>query len=66
MKQTITVEGMHCNACEKLITLVLEDEEILVNNISYKNGRVSIEYDNTKISLNKIKQIMEREGYKLK
>ena len=63
---TFNVKGMHCTACEKLITYALENEGVKMDNISFKKEIVSMTYDNNKISLQKIKEIITNEGYELK
>ena len=55
---------MHCKSCEMLISDELEDtkavEDILV---SFEKGIVSLKYNQNKISLEKIKDIIKEEGY---
>ena len=60
----LKVSGMHCKSCEMLISDELEDtkavEDILV---SFEKGIVSLKYNQNKISLEKIKDIIKEEGY---
>lgn len=42
-KSTITVEGMHCNACEKLVCTALEDRGATNVSASHETGIVEFE-----------------------
>lgn len=63
MKQTLTVNGMHCNACVMLITEALEDAGATNVSITLdpksKQGTVTLE---SKLSNENIKTIIENEG----
>ena len=64
--QVFAVKGMHCSAC--VMTLEgLEDELPGVRSVkvSLHNERAQIEYDESKISEDGIRQAFEREGYRL-
>lgn len=62
-KIKLTIEGMHCASCAKLIEMELKDK---VKNISvnYETGNTIIEFDNNKISEDEIKNIIIKAGYK--
>lgn len=65
-KQVFKVKGMHCSAC--VMTLEgLEDELPGVRSlkVSLHKERAEIEYDETKISEEAIRNAFEREGYRL-
>ncbi|MEM2918726.1 MAG: heavy metal-associated domain-containing protein [Candidatus Altiarchaeota archaeon] len=64
-KLKLNVEGMHCASCETLIKDVLSDENVKAS-VDSKKGEVIIEYDDSKINLDKIKSLIENEGYKVK
>ena len=67
MKQlNLKVEGMHCKSCEILITEELEDAGAKEVKASFSKGTVSATIDEKKITENKVKQIIEKEGYKVK
>tara|TARA_Y100000310_G_scaffold281513_1_gene302019 strand:- start:487 stop:684 length:198 start_codon:yes stop_codon:yes gene_type:complete len=57
------VGGMHCKSCEMLITDSLED--LGVKDISFNNNEVTLTFDDSKISLETIKKIIEKDGYKI-
>ena len=68
--KTITVQGMHCSACEKLIRMELDDAglESYVESVeieSDKNkGIFHIKEDTSEEQMEKIKQIINpMEGY---
>ena len=58
------VKGMHCNSCEFLIKDVLEEigVEAKANN---EKGEVNLKFDENKVSLSKIKQILKENKYEL-
>ncbi|MBL7052018.1 MAG: heavy-metal-associated domain-containing protein [Nanoarchaeota archaeon] len=57
------VGGMHCKSCEMLIKDSLED--LGVKDISFINNEITITFDESKISLETIKKVIEKEGYKV-
>jgi copper chaperone len=65
MIKTIHISGMHCPSCSMLITDVLKDKGVKAN-ISHETGKAEIEFDESKISEKKIKQLIETEGYEVK
>ena len=67
MKQlNLKVEGMHCKSCEILLTEELGEAGAKDINISFSKGTVQATIDEKKISEAKVKQIIEKEGYKVK
>ncbi|MBT3324286.1 heavy-metal-associated domain-containing protein [archaeon] len=56
------VGGMHCKSCEMLIKDSLE--ELGVKDISFEKEIITITFDETKISLEDIKKVIGKEGYK--
>ncbi|OGJ20262.1 hypothetical protein A3K73_08325 [Candidatus Pacearchaeota archaeon RBG_13_36_9] len=62
MKQTFSIEGMHCNSCCMLIENELKGK---VNSIkaSFKEGKAEIDFDPKKISEEEIKEKIEKLGY---
>jgi copper chaperone CopZ len=65
MKATITVEGMHCNACEMLITDALGDTPgVKSANVSLKEGKAVVEYDERQATETQLRKVIEDEGYK--
>ncbi len=64
MKQIINVSGMHCTGCEINIQLALEEKPgIKKVKADYKKGTVEIEFDENKIVLDEIKDIIKATGY---
>ncbi len=64
MKKTIlNILGMHCASCSKIIEIELKDK---VKNISvnHETGKAIIDFDEKKISLQQIKDIIKQLGYK--
>jgi copper chaperone CopZ len=53
---------MHCKSCEMLIRGELEEKDVKV---SFKGKELTVEFDENKISLNDIKEIIKKEGYKV-
>ncbi|MCB9362082.1 heavy-metal-associated domain-containing protein [Candidatus Woesearchaeota archaeon] len=65
-KITLNVKGMHCASCEMLIKDALEETQgINSANASEKEGKVVIDFDNTKISQTEIDQIISEEGFEV-
>lgn len=63
-KETIKISGMTCAACAKRIEKVVGRlDGILQASVNYATEKLSIEYDNQKISKDKIKESIEKIGY---
>ena len=61
MKTNLNIKGMHCKSCVKLIESEFEDK---VNSIKVEeNGKAVIYFDEKKITLQKIKDIIKELGY---
>ncbi|MBT3940846.1 heavy-metal-associated domain-containing protein [Candidatus Woesearchaeota archaeon] len=60
----ITTKGMHCNSCEMLVKDALE-ELAGVNKVeaSHETGAIYIDFNDTKISKEKILDVIKEEGY---
>ena len=52
-KVKLKVGGMHCKSCETLIQDVLSDVNVKAN-ADHKTGEVKVEYDESKISVEKV------------
>ena len=62
----IKTKGMHCESCEKLIIMALEDlAGIKKVDASFKTGIVNVVYDETKINEADIVKAIKSEGYKI-
>ena len=58
------VKGMHCASCEFLIKDVLEEIGIEAK-ANHEKGEVNLKFDENKVSLSKIKQILKENKYEL-
>lgn len=56
---------MHCTSCERLISGALSDVGVKNSGIDFKKGIAIVEFDENKISLEKIKAVIAKEGYKV-
>lgn len=62
----LEVKGMHCSSCEMLIKDVIEDEKGVSScNPSMAKNSVEIEFDENEIQIEKLKELIEKEGYKV-
>ena len=67
MNIKIKTTGMHCPSCEMLVQDSLEDEHgISKAEADYKSGVININFDDAKINIQSIKQIIKKEGYEIK
>ena len=61
MKTNLNIKGMHCKSCVQLVEGELKGK---VNSIKVEeNGKASIDFDEKKISLQKIKDTIKELGY---
>lgn len=64
MKKIIKVKGMHCHGCEMLIKLSLQElEGVKEVDASYQQGEVEVEYDEGRVDLKKILEVIKENGY---
>jgi copper chaperone CopZ len=62
----LKIKGMHCKSCALMIKDVLEDETAVESaKVSDKEGAAKIAFDETKITEDKIKSIIKKEGYEV-
>ncbi|MBT3836068.1 heavy-metal-associated domain-containing protein [Candidatus Woesearchaeota archaeon] len=61
MKQTLKIKGMHCKSCKMLLEDALEDINVKVD-VNYDLGTAEVEFDESKTSLEKIKETIKAEG----
>lgn len=65
-KVVIQIQGMHCTSCAFDIDGELEDTDgVKESNTHYAKSKTEVEYDPKKISLQEIKEIIEKIGYKV-
>lgn len=65
MEKTFNITGMHCHACEMLIKESLIQAGAKVVNVSYKDGTVSVLFDETRLKEKQIKKVIEKLKYKV-
>ena len=63
MKTTLNIKGMHCGSCSKIIEMELSDKVKSIS-VNHETGKASIDFDDKKISLQQIKDIIKQTGYK--
>lgn len=61
--ENITIEGMHCAACEKNIARALAKEGITVTKIAHNTGKATVTHDG--ISKETMRQALRARGYDL-
>ena len=65
-KKIINVKGMHCKSCEILIKEELEEiDGVKTVNPDHSKETIILEFDGTNNTLNKIKNKIKKEGYKI-
>jgi copper chaperone len=66
MKSEIQVTGLHCSGCEMVVTEALEEMDgVMVAKASHETGTVDVEFDDTKVTLDAIKSVIEEQGYRV-
>lgn len=64
-KIEIKTKGMHCPSCETLVVDELQETDgVSKAEADFKTGTVSVEFDESKLDVKKIKLMIEKEGYK--
>jgi len=65
MDVKIKVQGMHCTGCEANINdALVELEGVIKVKADFKKGEVKVNFNEKKVSLDKIKEAIEEAGYK--
>ena len=65
MQKTFRVKGMHCKSCEMLIADSLEELGVDYVKASFKDGKVEVGFDESRIPDKKIREIIKKEGYEV-
>lgn len=65
MKLNLKVKGMHCNSCATLIKEDLMDMGVSNVSVKVKEGFVSVEFDEKKLTINKIKDAIKSLNYEV-
>ena len=63
MKTTLNINGMHCGSCSKIIEMELSDKVKSIS-VNHETEKATIDFDDKKISLQQIKDIIKQTGYK--
>lgn len=64
-KIILSISGMHCNSCAKIIESTLEDlEGVSSISVDYDSKKAFLEFDAQKINLDEINKEIESLGYK--
>ncbi|MFZ7646197.1 copper chaperone CopZ [Bacillus cereus] len=64
MTITLNVQGMTCNHCKMSVTNALTELEGVQNVEAHlQEGTVNVEYDDTKVDVEKMKEVIEDQGY---
>ena len=59
---TLNVEGMSCNHCVKAIEGALK-EAGMSGKVDLSAGNVTVEYDESKATVEQVKEVIEEQGY---
>ena len=66
IKETYPVIGMSCVSCVKNVETVLNKTEGVIDaNVNFASEKVTIEYDDEIISIDKLSDIVKSRGYEL-
>ena len=63
-KIDLKIKGMHCKSCETLISDALEEKGVK-SKVDSAKGTATVEFDEKKVSLPQIKEIIKKEGYQV-
>lgn len=63
-KINLSIQGMHCASCSQIIEMSLEDQ-VKSAKVSHVRGVAEIEFDEKRTSEKKIKEIIQKAGYKV-
>jgi mercuric ion transport protein len=63
-KINVSIEGMTCDACQNHVNHAVNELTGIVDvNTSYANGNATVQFDNTKTSVDEIKEAINSTGY---
>ncbi|ODA16076.1 copper-binding protein [Geobacillus thermoleovorans] len=67
MTITLQVQGMTCGHCKAAVTNALQAlDGVSRVEVHLQEGTVDVEYDETKVSVEKLKEVIEEQGYDVK
>ncbi|MBU1999312.1 MAG: heavy metal translocating P-type ATPase [Candidatus Omnitrophota bacterium] len=65
-KSILKIKGMHCASCALNIEHALKEKEgIIQASVNFASEKAGIEYDEAKINTEKIRQVIDKAGYKV-
>lgn len=66
-KTTLEIKGMHCASCSTLVNNALNKTDgVNKANVNIATNKATIEFDDTKIDVNKLVQVVKNKGYSAK
>jgi copper chaperone len=67
MTITLNVQGMTCGHCKMAVTNALQELDGVKHvEVHLQEGTVDVDYDETKVSVEKLKEAIEEQGYDVK
>jgi copper chaperone len=67
MTTTLQVQGMTCNHCKMAVTNALQElEGVNRVEVHLEKGTVDVDFDETKVSIDQLKEAVEEQGYDVK
>ncbi|MBO9130829.1 copper chaperone CopZ [Bacillus sp. 165] len=67
MTITLHVKGMTCNHCKAAVTNALQElGGVTKAEVHLREGKVDIDFDETKVNIDKVKEAIEDQGYDVK
>jgi copper chaperone len=65
-KITFNVSGMSCGHCEKAVKGALSELDGVKNIVVYlSEGKVEVEFESTNVTVEKLKETIEEQGYEV-
>lgn len=62
----LNVKGMSCDHCKMAVTNALEElDGVKSVEVSVEKGKADIEYDDSKVSIEQMKEAVEEQGYEV-
>lgn len=63
-KTTLDVKGMSCGHCKMAVTNALKElDGVSAVSVDLENGKAAVEYDESKVQYDKMKDAVEEQGY---
>ncbi|MEQ6389555.1 copper chaperone CopZ [Bacillaceae bacterium S4-13-58] len=64
MKATLNVQGMTCDHCKKAVNgALLELDGVESVEVDLASGKVEVEYDESKVTIDQMNKAVEEQGY---